>query len=405
MTTPKSKAPASPDTSRTGPLRVGLVVPHMFMHRDILPQVIFSPAMLAIGLAESLQTRDTQNVQVCLFSPGPIDVDVQIPNETADLSLFETELVGRGYGYVELLKKHPLTFVSLARQVQAELIAKAFAMANRDELDIVHIYTNEEDIALPFVQFCKKPVLLTHHDPFNFLIKYKNTFPKYKSLNWISMSLAQRRGMPADTNWVGNIYHGLDVQTFQPNYKPTGGYVAYLGRIIEPKGVHLAIEAVRQYNKTAKQPLKLKIAGKHYAGTKDSYWQERIRPHIDGQEVEYVGFLDNNQAKQDFLGNACALIVPSTFDEPFGMVLIEALACGTPLVGLNSGSIPEVISEGKTGYIVTKQPDDAQTAALLAGALANVEIINRQTCRAEFEQRFTLTRMAAEHLALYRSLT
>jgi hypothetical protein len=92
--------------------------------------------------------------EVILLTPGPADTSVR--NITADMSLIEQELAGRGYGYVELLKKHPLTFVSLARQVQAEIIAKAFAMANNDELDVVHIYTNEEDIALPFIQFCKK---------------------------------------------------------------------------------------------------------------------------------------------------------------------------------------------------------------------------------------------------------
>ncbi|HET8670126.1 MAG TPA: glycosyltransferase, partial [Candidatus Saccharimonadales bacterium] len=242
-------------------LRIGLVVPHIFMHRDILPHVIFSPAALALNLADGLQKL---GADCTLFSPGPVDTAAK--NVTADLSYFEEELAGRGDTYVDLLKKHPFTFVTLSRQVQSELIARAFDMANRGELDIVHIYTNEEDIALPFAKLCKKPVVFTHHDPFNFSVKYKNVFPKYKDLNWISMSLAQRRGMPADTNWVGNIYHGLNEKLFEANLAPSGGYIAYLGRIIEPKGVHLAITAVKHYNKSAKQPLKLKIAGKHYAG-------------------------------------------------------------------------------------------------------------------------------------------
>lgn len=320
------------------------------MHRDILPGVIFSPGQLALDLTQEMQR---QGMDVTLFSPGPTSANV--PTITADLSYFETELAGRGDTYLQLLKKHPFTFISLARQVQAELIAKAYAMANDDQFDIIHIYTNEEDLALPFAKLCKKPVVFTHHDPFNFLVKYKNVFPKYKDLNWLSMSLAQRDGMPEDTNWVANIPHGIPKLLFNLNNEPSGGYVAYLGRIIEAKGVHLAIAAVRQHNQTAKQPLRLKIAGKHYAGhAKDTYWQERIEPQIDGSEIEYIGFIDDVPGKQAFLGDASALLVPSLFNEPFGMVSIESLACGTPIVGLDSGAIPEVVSHGKTGIIAIK---------------------------------------------------
>jgi glycosyltransferase involved in cell wall biosynthesis len=386
--------------------RVGLVVPHIFIHRDILPGVIFSPGQLALDLASQLQQ---QGIEVTLFAPGPTNADV--PTVTADLSYFETELQGRGDTYLQLLKKHPFTFITLARQVQAELIAKAYAMANNDELDIVHIYTNEEDLALPFAKLCKKPVVFTHHDPFNFLVKYKNVFPKYSNLNWLSMSLAQRRGMPEDTRWVGNIPHGIKKELFEPNYQPSGGYVAYLGRIIEPKGVHIAIEAVKKYNQTAKHPLTLKIAGKHYAGhAKDSYWQERIEPLIDGKEIEYVGFIETNEQKQEFLGNAKALLVPSLFDEPFGMVSIEALACGTPVIGLNSGAIPEVIEDGKTGVVVAKtyQNDGAvdtpRTADAFASGITTALTISRQACRGSFEKRFTLQQMARAHAAVYDEL-
>ncbi|PID30537.1 hypothetical protein CR973_01855, partial [Candidatus Saccharibacteria bacterium] len=135
--------------------------------------------------------------------------------------------------------------MTLARQVQSELIADVFKRANDDEFDLVHIYTNEEEIALPFAALCRKPVVFTHHDPFNFLVKYKNNFPKYKGLRWLSLSHAQRHGMPKDTNWIGNIYHGLDAAGLAPVDAPTNDYIAYMGRIIEPKGVHLAIAAVQ----------------------------------------------------------------------------------------------------------------------------------------------------------------
>lgn len=372
-------------------LRVALVVPHIFLHRDILPRVIFSPGQLAIDLAEGLRA---QSVDVTLFSPGPVDTVVK--NTTSDLSYFERELAGRGDSYVDLLTKHPFTFVTLARQVQAEIIARAFAAANADEFDIVHIYTNEEDIALPFARLCLKPVVFTHHDPFNFLVKYKNVFPKYAALNWLSVSLAQRVGMPADTNWVGNIYHGIAADRFAPVDQPTGDYVAYCGRIIQPKGLHLAIAAARRAGRH------LKIIGKHYSGHKDHYWREQILPQL-GDDVEYLGFINDDIRKQEFLGNARALIVPSLFDEPFGMVAIEALACGTPVIGLHSGALPEIIDK-QSGIVVPQAREQTETVEALAKAIGDISRIKRRDCRAAFEARFTMERMCREHQEVYQKL-
>lgn len=380
-------------------LRVALVVPHIFLHRDILPNVIFSPGVLALELASGLQKL---GIDVTLFSPGSIDTPVK--NINADMSYFESELAGRGDTYVDLLKKHPFTFVTLARQVQSELIAKAYAAANNNEFDIVHIYTNEEDTALPFAKLCNKPVIFTHHDPFNFLVKYKNVFPKYKDLNWLSISFAQRKGMPINTNWVGNIYHGLNPDDFTPyTDNIERDYIAFMGRIIQPKGLHLAIDAVNQYNQTANKKIKLKIAGKHYSDTtKDNYWQTEILPRLNG-DIEYVGFIKDIKQKNEFLGNAKALIIPSIFDEPFGMVMIEALSSGTPIIGLNSGAIPEIITN-KTGVLVEKSETDAQTIDKLTDAIEKLDQINRQVCRDDFENRFTLDRMCRGHAEVYAKL-
>ncbi|HEU4914233.1 MAG TPA: glycosyltransferase [Candidatus Saccharimonadales bacterium] len=388
-------------------MKIGIVVPHIFMHRDILPHVIFSPAKLALDLAEGLAA---QGQEVTLFSPGPVDTSVR--NVTADLSLFEHELALRGDTYTELLKKHPFTFITLARQMQSELIAKAYQMANDGSLDIVHIYTNEEDTALPFAALCNKPVVFTHHDPFNFLVKYKNLFPKYKHLNWISMSYAQRKGMPDGTNWVGNVYHGLSEPKLRPVKVPARDYVAYLGRIIQPKGVHLAIQAILKYNQEHSDvPLRLKIAGKHYAGhKKDTYWQEQVEPHVDGEVIQYVGFINDPAAKREFLGNAKALVVPSLFDEPFGLVSIEAMACGTPVVGLDSGAIPEVIDDKTTGYVVAKAMsenivNEPATVHALVRNLERIEAIDRAVCRRTYESKFTIDQMIAGHLEVYARLT
>jgi glycosyltransferase involved in cell wall biosynthesis len=153
----------------------------------------------------------------------------------------------------------------------------------------------------------------------------------------------------------------------------------------------LAIAAAKQAG------VKLKLAGKHYSGEKDSYWQEFILPEIDDDQIEYIGFLREHAQLQEFLGNARALIVPSIYNEPFGMVVIEAMACGTPVIGLRSGAIPELIEGGVTGFVV----DDE---AGIADAIARIGTINRAACRRAFEKRFTLERMCQEHLAVYQNL-
>lgn len=386
-------------------MKVGIVAPHIFMQDDILPHVIFSPGWQAIALADALTDS---GVDVTLYTPG--GVTTKAKNITADMSLFEAELHARDDTYLDLLKKHPLTFISLARQVQSEIISRAFSDANANKIDIVHIYMNEEDIALPFAQFCSKATVFTHHDPFSFLVKYRSIFPKYSHLNWLSMSLAQRDTMPEDTNWVGNIYHGLSKDLYVPHPKAHTRYIAYIGRIIEPKGLHLAIEAIKLYNAHhPKAPYVLKIAGKHYSGEKDSYWQNKIKPYIDDKEIIYCGFISGTTAKNDFLAQASALIIPSLFSEPFGMVMIEALASGTPIIGLNRGAIPEVISEGKTGFIVNTVTaktmlNTQKTAEKLAHAIENIPHIDTAQCRADFEARFTLEQMADGHKEVYKKL-
>jgi glycosyltransferase involved in cell wall biosynthesis len=234
--------------------------------------------------------------------------------------------------------------------------------------------------------------------------------PKYKSLNWISISFDQRKNMPEDTNWIGNVYHGLDASDYEINLNKDGEYFAYLGRIIEPKGVHLAIAAAK------KAGVKLKIAGKHYGSSeKNKYWEEKILPELN-EDIEYVGFISKEKNKNEFLKNAKALIVPSTFDEPFGMVMIEALASGTPVIGLDSGAISEVVKEAENGFLVRKETkklkdkktkkeveilNEDQSIHDISIAMKNIVQIDREFCRKDFEERFTLRRMALDYRYIY----
>ncbi len=374
-------------------MKIGLVVPHIFMQDSILQSVIFSPAELALQLASGLQT---EGHEIRLYTPGPVTTPVD--NVTGDMSGFEEELTHRGYGFLELLKKHPLTFASLARQVQSDLLAQAYEDANKGVTDIVHVYSCEEDIGLQFVRFCMRPIVFTHHDPFNLTSAYRVLFPRKRNLNYIALSESQKQSMPSDTNWLATIPHGLPIDQFSVG-DGNGKYVLYMGRIIESKGVHHAVAAVHHYNKTAQTPLKLKIAGKYY---QEGYFEEKIQPFLNDQ-IEYIGYAKTTQEKQVLYGNAVATIMPSVFDEPFGLVAIESLACGTPVIGLASGALPEIIEDGISGFLVEKSTDQKIVEGL-SNCFGHVHEIDRSHCRRSFENNFTSDRVITQHVEVYTAL-
>ncbi len=370
-------------------MKIALLVPHIFMWKEI--KTIFAPARLAIDLAEGLSKMGHE---VTLFSPGPINTKVQ--NINSDLKYFkkEVELLTKkkiSAGAVgELIKTKPLTFLTLARQIQTDLISKCFEMANEGKFDIVHVYTNEEEIALAFSKFVKVPVVFTHHEPFNFLARYRTLFPKYKDLNFISISKQQQKAYPK-LNFIGNVYHGIDTKRFEFNSAPKD-YFAFYGRIIKPKGTHLAIQACLETGQN------LKIAGQHYAGHGgDKYWKEKVEPFIDGKQIQYIGYLKTDKEKSKFLGDAKALLMPVQWEEPFGMVMIEAMACGTPIIGFNKGSLPEVIKDKQTGFVV-------KTLGQMKKSMERIEELDRKEIRKYVEENFSIEKMVKEHLRLFQKI-
>jgi len=211
----------------------------------------------------------------------------------------------------------------------------------------------------------------------------------FSDIQLISISDAQRTPMPY-VNWAKTIHHGLPsaLLPFQPN--PKGNYLAFLGRVAPEKGPEHAIEIAIRSGMT------LKIAAK-IDKTDEVYWHDVIAPMIARHpNVEFIGEINERQ-KAEFLGNAAALLFPIDWPEPFGLVMIEAMACGTPILAFCRGSVPEVIDNGQSGFIV----DDIDTAVRV---LPSVLALPRSGVRDCFEQRFTASRMAEDHLALYQML-
>ena len=201
----------------------------------------------------------------------------------------------------------------------------------------------------------------------------------------VSISDSQREPLP-NINWQGTVYHGMPRDRY-PVFEVTGKYLAFLGRISPEKGLDQAIEI------TKRAGMPLKIAAK-IDKADQKYFDDVIKPLLDNHLVEYVGEIGYPE-KFDFLGNAAALLFPIDWPEPFGLVMIEAMACGTPVIAYPYGSVPEIMKEGVSGFIVP----DAQSAA---EAIKNLAKIDRKKCREYFEKRFTSTRMAEDYLAIYQ---
>jgi glycosyltransferase involved in cell wall biosynthesis len=204
----------------------------------------------------------------------------------------------------------------------------------------------------------------------------------------VSISNDQRRPVPC-ANFVQTIYHGLPADLHTPVLNPRGGYVAFLGRVAQEKRPDRAIQIARALG------IPLKIAAK-VDRADESYFREVIAPLLDGPGVEFIGEI-NEQQKNEFLGEARALLFPVDWPEPFGLSMIEAMACGTPVLAFRCGSVPEVIDEGVTGFMVDNLEDAIST-------LPRVMALDRRAVRQQFDERFTATRMAKDYLAVYRSL-
>jgi glycosyltransferase involved in cell wall biosynthesis len=213
-------------------------------------------------------------------------------------------------------------------------------------------------------------------------------YRRFEDLPVVSISDSQREPLP-NVNWQRTVYHGLPREQYKLRSQP-GKYLAFLGRISPEKGVDRAIEIA------SKAGVPLKIAAKVDRADQE-YFRSKIKPLLDNPLVEFIGEIGYPE-KDEFLGNALALLFPINWPEPFGLVMIEAMACGTPVIAYPRGSVPEIIEEGRTGFLV----NDTQAAAR---TVEHVSKISREECRQRFEERFSATRMAKDYLAVYKGLT
>ncbi|MBW4477436.1 MAG: glycosyltransferase family 4 protein [Tolypothrix brevis GSE-NOS-MK-07-07A] len=266
-----------------------------------------------------------------------------------------------------------------------ELMNLSSVYDRAEDFDIIHSHMGFG--ALPYAKLVKTPTVHTLHGVFT--PDNEKMFKHAKQQPYITISEAQREPR-LDLNCVATVYNGIDVSSYkfhpQPEDEP---YLAFLGRMSPEKGPHLAIEVA------LKTGWRLKIAGKVDVVDVE-YYEKEIKPHIDGKQIEYLGEA-NHEQKNALMGGAVATLFPITWREPFGLVMVESMAAGTPVIAMKLGSTKEVIDHGKTGFLCDNIEE-------FVSAIARVGELNRRVCREYVSKRFSLQAMTDGYEAVYRQL-
>jgi len=248
------------------------------------------------------------------------------------------------------------------------------------EFDLIH--NNFDFLPLTYSGLVETPVVTTIHG-----FSSSKIIPVYKKYNARSHYVAiSESDKSAELDYIATIHHGIDINQF-PFFDAQGEYLLFFGRIHPHKGVYEAIQVAQRVG------MKLVIAG---IIQDQDYFASKVEPHIDGATVEYLGSVGPDQ-RAEVLGRALALLHLISFDEPFGLSLVESMACGTPVIAFRRGSMPELIRHGETGYIV----DDIEGAI---DAVATIKSIDRPRCRADVQRRFTSARMARDYVRVYEKI-
>jgi len=365
-------------------MKIAIVTPHIFMWDKILKDSIFAPGQLAIDLSNELVKKGHE---VTLFTTGKVNTKANI--DFVDTKSIITELKKHNLNPTNLIKNDLVTFEKLFKIIEYEILANVFSKA--DKFDVIHIFITNGPEGPIFSKTIKNtPILFTLHDPFKLNFPNPESYSLLKGISFNAISNNQKFKVP-QLNVIKTIYNGIKISRFK-FIKTPSDYFAYYGRIIKPKGVHHAVNVCKELK------IKLKIAGLHYEGHGgDHYWSQQIYPYIDNKLITYEGFLKKQIEKNKLLGHAKALLFPIEWQEPFGLVLIESNACGTPVIAYKNGSVPEIVKNGINGYIVNNEKEMLQ-------AMKKIHKIDRIKCREYVKKNFNIQKMVSGYENCYKEL-
>jgi len=274
-----------------------------------------------------------------------------------------------------VLKSHLAAHLAMMHEVRAR----------QDQFDVLHFHTDV--IHFPMFEDVADRTLTTLHGRLD-LKDLPNIVMRWPDYPLASISNSQREPL-VHANWAATVQHGLPMKQFRFSPAPQGGYLAFLGRVSPEKGPIRAIEIARAAG------IPLRIAAK-VDPHDEAYFHRRVQPLLDDPLIDFIGEIGESD-KSEFLGNALALLFPIDWPEPFGLVMIEAMACGTPVIAFNCGAVPEIVEDGVTGFVV-QSPGEA------LGAIGRLKLLNRLRIRHTCERRFSAAAMAKRYLDVYARL-
>lgn len=272
-------------------------------------------------------------------------------------------------------------------------ITEAFDRAG--EFDVIHVHLNKSSdyLALPLAVPIKHKVVFTLHFPYpasQDRADRRAVLQKYKDLQYLSISNSQRRS-GENLNWIATVYNGIDLAPFHLNTSPKD-YLLWLGKFNPDKGTKEAIQTAKK----AGRPILIAGAIDKLEGADFDYWEKEVKPLIDNTQVKFVGEVDD-VAKNDLYGHAYAFLNPIKWNEPFGLVMVEAGACGTPVISFANGAAPELIKDAATGFLVDNVDQ-------MVGAIGKIGQIDRTACRSHVEANFTSEIMVTNYEKVYKMI-
>ncbi len=388
-------------------MRIGLLVPTIYSSKAYGQGRIFAPLPLATALAQTLIERGHA---VTMYTSG--DVQTRATVVSGDAKMLVTPPAYYQFRYRDPNEARYTALEILKRDYEYDLTMRAYKDAKDGKLDLIHSF--HDFGAHYFDELTGFPTVYTLHDP---LPKTRDTLEYFRYLRfshhkYVSISNSQRESVIPLT-FVATVYHGIDLGLYDFMPKPSNELI-HFGRIMADKGTDVAIAAA----KAAGLPIAIATSSVR-ANRSQGFFEEKIAPQIDGKSVRDVGFLEG-KAKSNYIGKGIAFVLPLSWDEPFGLVMIEAMACGTPVIAYNRGSVSEIVRDGVTGFIIDPEDPEGQSSSQrakrgswtiktpgvpgLVEAIKRIREIDRSVCRSHVEQHFSLAAMTAGYERIYTGL-
>lgn len=387
-------------------MRVGILVPSVYMYKGAFRKRVSAPMELSLVLSDNFVKK---GIEVYYFSAPDIPTKAQVISP--DTSLLENNFLIDYQQDMNPDAYEAVSFYETKKYFELEVTEMAYNFAKDNKVDIIHVYHAFGNLAHYFTELLNIPTVYTLHvfpPPTNTLDHWR--YKRFQNQNFIAISNSQKRNFQTTIpkmNIVDTIYHGVDTQKFQFSEK-ADDYFMIIGRLIPQKGLDVAMRIAVQTG------INLKVVTHLTPVTeKSEYYQNKILPFLSNQNIQIFN-LPNDTEKINFLQHSKAFLFPLQWNEPFGMVMIEAMACGTPVIAYNRGSVSELVRDGVTGFVI--DPDDEnrlgkgswiikkQGEEGLKEAVRRIGEIDRKACRKHIEDNFTVEKMVENYEKVYRKI-